>query len=393
MWDDDGYGRRGRRRTWLGAAAVAVGLTVMAVAVTAGDALASDRSWSAVSAAGPRQWSRTGHQSRLRPVRATTTTVSTAATGSVVTTSTTGAASVPTTAAPSTLVAPTTAAAAPSTAAEPAATTATVAPTTVAPTSTTTARPSTTTAAPTTAQPSTTVQPSTTTASGARYGSVVDAIDAAPPVNQKPAPLPRRPETAPITVTGKWTAPWPGSIGGTWLMFWQGDYVTITGTGYFTVRWEVAYFNRAGLLQMPTWTGLEGELFHVGSGGGRRMDDTVPGATDLPHTWMGRPDKGYSSIPAGAQQMWQDEFFYIDGTVTLHLNETGPADYNLGVRASSWDLITTDVNKGPGSSAGYVRCGLVRDTGGDDAPVPQYLTRSTPADPMSVPQRSAVSAR
>jgi hypothetical protein len=40
---------------------------------------------------------------------------------------------------------------------------------------------------------------------------------------------------------------------------------------------------------------------------------------------------------------------------------------------------------------GIVRYGLVRDTGTDAAPVPQYLTRSTPANVATVPQHSQVS--
>jgi hypothetical protein len=172
-------------------------------------------------------------------------------------------------------------------------------------------------------------------------------------------------------------------------MFYRGDAMTLTGHGYFQVRWEVAYFNRTGQLAMPTWTGLKGKLFHVASGGGRRMDDTVPGATDLPHTWMGRPDKGYDTLPAGAQQMWQNEFYYLDGTVTLH-NIEGAADYNLGVSPKTWAQVTADINQTPNAATGLVRYGVVRDPGNDSCPIPQYLTTVTPADPTTVAQHSAV---
>jgi hypothetical protein len=50
--------------------------------------------------------------------------------------------------------------------------------------------------------------------------------------------------------------------------------------------------------------------------------------------------------------------------------------------------VEKDVPTGP--PEGAKRCGLVRDTGGDDTPVPQYLTRATPADPATVPQESRV---
>jgi hypothetical protein len=105
---------------------------------------------------------------------------------------------------------------------------------------------------------------------------------------------------------------------------------------------------------------------------------------------MGQPSSGYDTLPAGAQQMWQNEYFYLDGTVSVHLNE-GSADYNLIVMPKNWDEITTDVTTAPDPVKGPVRYGLVRDTGDDGAPVPQYLTRDNPADPWVVAQQSKVS--
>ncbi|WP_228563919.1 sigma-70 family RNA polymerase sigma factor [Catenulispora rubra] len=221
------------------------------------------------------------------------------------------------------------------------------------------------------------------------YGHTVDTADAAPNRLAKPGPLPRRPETAPITATGNYSQPFKGSLGGKYLMFWNGQNVTVTGTGYFYVRYEIAWFNRVGPMVMPTWTGLQGKLFHVASGGGRRMDDNGPGQpSDV--TWMGNPKAGYITLPPGAQQMWNNEFFYLDGTVTLHETE-GYADYNLSVTPYTWEQVTHDIGAAP-DGHGIVRYGLVRDTGTDAAPVPQYLTRSTPAKPTDVPQHSAVTA-
>jgi RNA polymerase sigma factor (sigma-70 family) len=223
------------------------------------------------------------------------------------------------------------------------------------------------------------------------YGSVVDAPDTAPPVGQAPGTLPVRAEDKPITLVAaasKEEAPFRGSLGGTWLMFYRGDKITVTGRGYFRVRWEIAFFNRPGLLRMPTWTGLQGKVFHVASGGGRRMDDTVPGATDLPHTWMGTPSQGYITLPTGTQQMWNNEFYYLDGTVTLNENEIG-ADYNLSVTPVTRAQIQADIAQVPGRP-GIVRYGLVRDTGTDTAPVPQYATRATPAVPWDVAQHSTL---
>jgi RNA polymerase sigma factor (sigma-70 family) len=217
--------------------------------------------------------------------------------------------------------------------------------------------------------------PSATPTKTVRYGSVVDAVDRAPDPDTPPAALPHRPETG-ITSTG----------GGHAVMNHRGDGVTLTGRGYVLVRWQISPQYRAGGLVMPAWTGLKGELFHVASGGGRRMDDPVS-ATDASATGMGNSTVGYTVLPAGTQQMWQNEYFYLDGSVTLTVNERG-ADYGLSVFPSSWAAAEKDITTGP--DQGVKRYGLVRDTGKDDTPVPQYVTRSTPADAATVAQRSRV---
>ncbi|MFI8894021.1 sigma-70 family RNA polymerase sigma factor [Streptomyces paradoxus] len=208
------------------------------------------------------------------------------------------------------------------------------------------------------------------------YGTVVDAVDRAPDPNARPAALPRRPESG-ITSTGGPKA----------VMQHRGDRVTLTGRGYVLVRWQISPRSRPGALVMPSWTGLEGRLFHVASGGWRRMDDPLPGAPNGYATGMGGPDIGYAVLPPGTQQMWQNEYFYLDGTVTLTQNERG-CDYGLTVFPSDRDAVVRDINEGPADGA--IRYGLVRDTGTDSAPVPQYVTRSAPADPATVPQRSRV---
>ncbi|MEV0641399.1 sigma-70 family RNA polymerase sigma factor [Streptomyces sp. NPDC050619] len=208
------------------------------------------------------------------------------------------------------------------------------------------------------------------------YGTVVDAVDRAPDPNAEPAALPHRPESG-ITSTGGRQA----------VMQHRGDSVTLSGQGYVLVRWQISPHSRPGGLVMPSWTGLKGKLFHVASGGGRRMDDPLAGGSDGYATGMGGPDIGYTVLPEGTQQMWQNEYFYVDGSVTLTVNERG-ADYGLTVFPSSWEAAEKDVLTGP--EQGVIRYGLVRDTGKDTAPVPQYVTRETPADPATVPQESRV---
>ncbi|NUP41970.1 MAG: sigma-70 family RNA polymerase sigma factor, partial [Streptomyces sp.] len=212
------------------------------------------------------------------------------------------------------------------------------------------------------------------------YGTVVDRADAAPAATARPGPLPERPEGRPITGSGSYEQPSPGN----YVMVNNAQYVTLTGQGYVRVRWGLVPAERSGQLRMPSWTGLSGRLFHVASGGGRRMDDQIPGATDRPHTGMGSAATGFDTLPAGAQQMWQNEYYYLDGSVTLHLNEDW-ADYNLAVSAVDRAGILQDVLQPPGDAA--IRYGLVRDTGTDAAPVPQYVTRSRSADPFTVPLR------
>ncbi|MER5834124.1 sigma-70 family RNA polymerase sigma factor [Streptomyces sp. NPDC002130] len=208
------------------------------------------------------------------------------------------------------------------------------------------------------------------------YGTVVDAVDRAPDPDARPAALPRRPESG-ITSTGGPKA----------VMQHRGDSVTLTGRGYVLVRWQISPKSRPGALVMPSWTGLKGRLFHVASGGSRRMDDPLPGAPNGYATGMGGPAIGYAVLPPGTQQMWQNEYFYLDGTVTLTQNERG-CDYGLIVFPTNRDAVVEDIDAGP--AQGAIRYGLVRDTGTNSAPVPQYLTRASPADPATVPQHSRV---
>ncbi|MFJ8494039.1 RNA polymerase sigma factor [Streptomyces sp. NPDC094038] len=224
--------------------------------------------------------------------------------------------------------------------------------------------------------PSPSRSPSPSASAGAAvYGSVVDAVDTAPDPDTRPGALPHRPEGG-ITSSG----------GAHAVLNHRGDSVTLSGQGYVLVRWQISPQYRAGSLVMPSWTALKGKIFHVASGGGRRMDDRVS-TTDASATGMGNSAVGYAVLPAGAQQMWQNEYYYVDGSVTFTVNERG-ADYGVSVFPSTWDAAEKDVLHGPADGA--IRYGLVRDDGKDSAPVPQYVTRGTPADASTVPQRSQV---
>jgi RNA polymerase sigma factor (sigma-70 family) len=248
--------------------------------------------------------------------------------------------------------------------------------------SSTSSAPSTASAAPTTSQSN---QSGATTAV---YGSTVDQADAALSPDQKPGSLPVRPADVAITATGKYE-PTQGNAN-QYVMDHNGDEIKLTGQGYFRFRWQIIYWTgRVGQVAMPTWTGLSGELFHVASGGGKRMNDPTNGATSSGTTGMGSTSTGYDTLPAGAQQMWQNDYFYLDGTVVLHQNQGWPS-VSFIIQQTTWQQITADIDTPPDLAANIERYGLVRDTGTDSAPVPQYLTRSDPADPATVPQRSEV---
>jgi RNA polymerase sigma factor (sigma-70 family) len=201
------------------------------------------------------------------------------------------------------------------------------------------------------------------------YGSVVDAADVPPPRDRRPQPLPKRPEGTVTAVASNDNDPRPDVHS----LIHRGESVTLAGRGYLRVEWQVPTQQRRGGIAPPAWSGLQGRLFHVASGGGHRMDDDIPG-------------QAHPGLPQGMQQMWYLEYYYLDGQVTFTSRESG-ADYNLYVHIVGWQSVTDDVTSPP-RTGGPLRYGLVRDPGTDACPVPQYLTRS--ADPAAAEQRSRV---
>jgi RNA polymerase sigma factor (sigma-70 family) len=237
---------------------------------------------------------------------------------------------------------------------------------------------------PASPSPATSAAPSPSpTTKAAVYGSVVDGVDRAPSRTRKPASLPHRPEGTLKVIASVDANP----ASDLYSLVHRGESVTFRGRGYLVVPWQIAYAQRIGTVAPPSWTGLRGKLFHVASGGGRRLDDPVP-AGPAGATFMGTAATGFTVLPSGAQQMWQNEYFYLDGEVTLHQNERG-ADYNLYPALTTWRAIHADLGTAP-STNGAIRYGLTRDDGTDACPVPQYLTRKNPADPTTVRQQSYV---
>lgn len=158
----------------------------------------------------------------------------------------------------------------------------------------------------------------------------------------------------------------PGFLGGKYVLMYRDSNVVLSGKGYFQIRYEIAYFNRPGQMVMPTFEAKKGSAFrHVASAGGRRMDDRKPGAPKG-HTWMGNPEEGYITLPKGAEQMWQNEFYYLDGTVTLTNHEKG-ADYNISADPKTHDQIADELDRPVAADGkdGWVRQGIVRSEGRD----------------------------
>jgi hypothetical protein len=100
----------------------------------------------------------------------------------------------------------------------------------------------------------------------ARYGSVVDAADPAPPRNRRPRGLPERPEgTLAVSASGDFDArPEVTS------MIHRGEWATFRGRGYLRVEWAVAFTQRVGVVAMPSWTGLRAgsSMWRPAAGGG-----------------------------------------------------------------------------------------------------------------------------
>lgn len=168
------------------------------------------------------------------------------------------------------------------------------------------------------------------------------AIMTSPAAAADPEDLVHRPEESEVTaVSGNWLEHQPGYLGGKWLLFHRGENVTLTGTGYFQIRWEIEYWIHDGLVSMPTYTDQEGDFRHVASGGGVRMDDPMPGEEG--QTRMQRESTGQqTTLPEDEPMLWVNEYYYLDGSITITNQERtngGTAAYNLGVTPLDYDAV------------------------------------------------------
>ncbi|TDC20599.1 hypothetical protein E1265_21475 [Streptomyces sp. 8K308] len=213
------------------------------------------------------------------------------------------------------------------------------------------------------------------------------AIGTSPAVAADPEDLVHRPEESEVTaVSGNWIEHQPGYLGGQWLLFHRGENVTLTGTGYFQIRWEIEYWVHDGLVSMPTYTDQDGTFLHVASGGGVRMDDPYPGGEEG-RTRMGRESTGeYTTLPEDEPMLWIQEYYYLDGSITITNQERtngGTAAYNLGVTPVDYDTVMSGL-VGDGS-ASFHR-GVAHDVEGVEGPEEETSSTAAPAseEPVTV---------
>lgn len=206
----------------------------------------------------------------------------------------------------------------------------------------------------------------------------------APPYPVDPAPLAfpiidglyQRPEATPIAVVGpndgianSYSDPFPGSLGGRYLLFFRDSRVTVSGQGYLLVRWELAYFNRGGLLSadvMPTYQVTSGSLKKVALAWRDMMTDSpfngTPGSSGIwrPGYQTGTTEFVPITLPPGTPPIWGNEYYYLDGTVTI-TNHEGGADYNLGITPVTWQQMHDDVTTAVRATSIATRPGISLD--------------------------------
>ncbi|KAL1875112.1 hypothetical protein Plec18167_005782 [Paecilomyces lecythidis] len=136
-------------------------------------------------------------------------------------------------------------------------------------------------------------------------------------------------------VSGQYTEFQPGYLSGTWLLFHNTDNVTLSGTGYVRVRWEVEYWKRAGVTD-DLYVDYTGTWDLVAGGGGfQYADSPAPFCNDGSGTCLnatGGSDDGYTWFTNGANH-WHNEYYWLDGQVTIKTQE-GTGEYNVALNTT-----------------------------------------------------------
>lgn len=146
--------------------------------------------------------------------------------------------------------------------------------------------------------------------------------------------LKHRPEGQPVTLAD---GMFEGTGGTSWPLLRRDQYVTLQGQGYLNLRWQIEYALGAGLIRPPLFTVRSGTFLHAGGGGGKNLGDPRPGTSG---TWLGNAEEGLSYMPDGVPTPWQNEFYYLDGEVTITHQESGGL-YNLTVSPQTYDQLVS----------------------------------------------------
>gem|GEM_PF-3502444 len=147
-------------------------------------------------------------------------------------------------------------------------------------------------------------------------------------------PLRHRPEGSPITaVAGNYAE----RSETTWAVIHNSEFITLRGQGYFALRWYVNFSQNPGEIVPPLIEKEDGTFLRVGGGGEANMGDPLLGSTG---TRMGSLEEGLSYMADGVATPWKNEFYYLDGGVTIVNTELG-GSYNLTVYAQSYEEVTS----------------------------------------------------
>ncbi|KAI1380192.1 hypothetical protein F4677DRAFT_253488 [Hypoxylon crocopeplum] len=157
--------------------------------------------------------------------------------------------------------------------------------------------------------------------------------------------LTHRAETGVTDIAGTWVAWQPGYLTGTYLLFHNTDYVTLRGTGYVLLRWEVEYWQRAGVTTDVSIQKTGTFQFVAGGGGMQYADHPAPFCNDPSGTCYnatGGTDYGYTWFANGANH-WHNEYYWLDGDVTLRTQE-GTGLYNVAVNVTTYASMLSEIN-------------------------------------------------
>ncbi|KAH8888141.1 hypothetical protein GQ53DRAFT_768024 [Thozetella sp. PMI_491] len=157
--------------------------------------------------------------------------------------------------------------------------------------------------------------------------------------------LTHRAETGISAIDGTWVAWQPGYPTGTYLLFHNTDYVTLKGTGYVLLRWEVEYWQRAGVTTDVSITTTGTFKLVAGGGGMQHADHPAPFCNDpsgVCYNATGGTTYGYTWFTNLANH-WHNEYYWLDGQVTLQTRE-GTGLYNVGVNITTYNQMLSEIN-------------------------------------------------